>query len=274
MNREIIKQIQNLNEKYLARYMAYSIDHESVNEPSSDVPIWDKNQLTKYGLEYFDLVIANILLHRHADIRCDLTANLAELTTRLAYEGLRRIHVFDDDKTAKQFCEDIALHRAPNRYDFYQYLNYIERFDYNAMPVWFYYTLLLWAFIDTKKYNNTHLRSRFYVDFIHRCLLTKTSTYDADRYLDTFGIKKNIKMLLHLCITDKRFENDFEGWELYMIDSLRIFSIIIFSVICSRSMCWEYLTQIGKEVYSQRLSEHQNVIDTSYRQQTKINKGE
>ena len=272
MNKDIIRQVQNLNEEYLARYLSTSIDHEAVYEPSSDVPIWDKNQLTKYGLEYFDLVIANILLHRHTDLRCKLTANIAELTTRLAYEGLRRIRVFENDETARQFCENIALHRAPNRMQFYQYLIYIERYKNNAMPIWFCYTLLLWAFIDTKHFNNTSIRSHYFVDFCYRCLLKRFYDYNTDRTLDAFGIKKNIQMLLHMCVNDPRFKDDFANWELYMIDSLRIFSTILLAVTCSRSMKWEPLKQIGKEVYTQRLFEHQKVVDDSYNRQ--INKGE
>ena len=272
MNREIIHQIQQINEEYLSRYFSTAVDHENVIEPECKIPIWDKTNLTKFGLEYFDLILANILLHRHYDVKCELTANIAELTTRLSYEGLRRIFVFDNDEQTAQFCHDVAVHRAPNLMMFYQYLNYIQRYEHNRLPIWFYYTLLLWAFVDTKQFDNTANRSRFFVNYCHYCMSVQFTDYNSDRKLDTFVIKRDLNRLIYMCFQDERFSKDSEELELYMIDSLRIFSTILFAAICSRSMYFKEFCRIGKEIISQKLFEHQCVVDKNYVKQITKNK--
>lgn len=271
MNNEIIQKITRLNTDYIPRFLANSHEHEEVLEPSSEIPALDENNVTKYGLDYYDLMIVNILLKRHNGVKCKLTANIAEITTRMAYEGLRHMNIMSD-KEAYDLCNDIALHRVPKHSTIYQYMNFILRYPHNVLPYWFYYTLLLWAFVDTKKFKHTAYRSRVYVGVIHGCCLTKFTDYKADHTHDVFNVREKLMRLVNSCTRDKRFENDYEGYIAYMVDSLRIFSTIILSILMSRSCEWPEFKTLGNEVMTQLLLEHQKVVDVSY--ETLINKGE
>lgn len=271
MNNELITKLIQLNNEYIPNFLASSHEKEYVVEPSSEIPALDENNVTKYGLDYYDLMLVNILTNQNYTIKCNLTANIAEIISRIAYEGLRHMHIFDD-KTAYEFCNDIALHRIPKRALMYQYLNFILRYKFNVLPYWFYYTLMLWAFIDTKTFPNTAYRSRMFVGIIHNCCLTKFTDYKADHTHDVFDIKDKLVRLIHSCISDKRFEKDYEGCIAYMVDSLRVFSVIVFSILISRSCEWNEFRALGNEVMTQRLLEHQKVIDISYN--TITNKGD
>ena len=271
MNNEIITKITKLNSDYIPRYLANSHEHEDVVTPSSDIPALDENNVTKYGLDYYDLMVANLLLKHHNGVKCKLTANIAEIITRMAYEGIRHLNIMNE-KAAYEFCNDIALHRIPKYTYMYQYLNFVLRYEFNVLPYWFYYTLLLWAFIDTKKYAHVNYRSRVYVGIIHGCCLTKFSDYKADHTHDVFDIKEKLTRLIISCSRDKRFEEDSKGYITYMVDSLRIFSTIVLSVLMSRSCEWPEFKTLGNEVMTQCLLEHQKVIDVSYEKLT--NKGE
>lgn len=271
MNNEIVTTITKLNTDYIPRFLANSHEHEEVVESSSTIPALDENNVTKYGLDYYDLMIANLMLKRHYHVKCKLTANIAEIITRMAYEGLRHLNIMPDHQ-AYAFCNDIALHRTPKRTSMYQYLNFVLKYEHNVLPYWFYYTLLLWAFIDTKQYTHTNYRSRVYVGIIHGCCLTKFTDYNADHTHDVFDIKEKLSRLILSCTRDTRFEKDYEGYIKYMVDSLRIFSTIVLSILLSRSCTWPGLKQLGNEVMTQRLLEHQKVIDMSYDKLT--NKGE
>ena len=266
---EVTDKLVELNEEYVPRFFNESHEREEVVGDSSTIPILDKNNTTKYGLDYYDLMIANILLRRHDEIKYELSANFAEIITRIAYEGLRHMRIFDD-KTAYDFCNDIALHRIPKSTWVYQYLNFVVRYPHNALPYWFYYTLLLWAFVDTPVFNNVTYRSRLYVGIIYNCGLTKFQSYEADRTHDVFDLKDKLSRLIISCIRDKRYEKN-DNFIPYMVDSLRVFSIIILSTIISRGCKWDVFCKLGSQVISQRLKEHQQVIDTSYRSLT--NKG-
>lgn len=263
MNNEIVSKIVSLNSDYIPRFLADSHEHEEVVELSSTIPALDENNVTKYGLDYYDLMIANILLKRHKDVKCDLTANIAEITTRIAYEGLRHMEILND-KAAYDLCNDIALHRIPKHSSIYQYLNFIVRYPHNVFPYWFYYTLLLWAFVDTKQFKHQLYRSRVYVGIIHGCCLTKFTDYKADHTHDVFNIKEKLMRVITSCTRDKKFEEDYDGYIAYMVDSLRIFSTIILSIIMSRSCTWPEFKLLGNEVMTQMLLEHQRVIDVSY----------
>lgn len=271
MNNDIVKTLTSLNSDYIPRFLANSHEHENVVEPSSDIPGLDKNNVTKLGMDYYDLMIANILLKRHHDVKCDLSSNIAEIITRMAYEGIRHMNIMDE-VSAYKLCNDIALHKIPRRSLMYQYLNFILRYEHTVLPYWFYYTLLLWAFVDTKQYAHTMYRSRIFVGIIHGCCLTKFSDYKADRNHDVFDVKEKLLRVISACANDKRFENDYDGYISYMVDSLRIFSTIILSILMSRSCEWKTFTLLGNEVMTQQLLEHQKVIDVSYKSLT--NKGE
>ena len=271
MNNEIVKTLTTLNSEYIPRFLANSHELEEVVEPSSNIPGLDKNNVTKYGNDYYDLMIANILLKRHHEVKCELTSNIAEILTRMAYEGIRHMNIMDD-KSAYDLCNDIALHRIPKRTTMYQYLNFILRYEYNVLPYWFYYTLLLWAFVDTKQYQHTMYRSRILIGILHQCCLVKFTDYNADRSHDVFNLKEKLIRLISVCENDTRFEDDEEGYVSYMVDSLRIFSTIMLSILMSRSCEWDIFRTLGNEVMTQRLLEHQKVIDVSYK--NLINKGE
>ena len=268
MNNDIVTTLVKLNTEYIPVFMSNSHEHEEVVEMSSPIPALDENNVTKYGLDYYDLMIVNILLKRHYDVKCKLTANIAEIVTRMAYEGLRHLNIMSDHD-AYEFCNDIALHRIPRRTLMYQYLNFILRYEFNVLPYWFYYTLLLWAFIDSKEFPHTTYRSRVYVGIIHGCCLTKFTDYEADHTHDVFNVKEKLRRLILSCSKDERFDKDYKGYILYMVDGLRIFSTIILSILISRSCKWPIFRQLGNEVMTQRLLEHQKVIDISY---NKLNK--
>lgn len=270
MNQETIKTLVDLNNDYIPRFLADSHEREEVVEPSSSIPVLDENNVTKYGLDYYDLMIANILIKRHNDVQCKLTANIAEIITRLAYEGLRHMHIFDD-RTAYRFCNDIALHRIPERALVYQYMIYVLKYPHNVLPYWFYYTLLMWAFIESKIFNNVNYRSRIYVGFIHQCCLTKFMDYNSDRSYDVFNVRDKLKRLILSCTKDPRYKENYKEYVEYMVDSMRVFSIIILSILISRSCKWKIFCNLGNEVMTQRLIEHQHVIDVSY--ETLVNKG-
>ena len=271
MNDELIQKLVKLNSEYIPKFLANSHEHEEVLELSSEIPALDENNVTKYGLDYYDLMIVNILLKRHTGIKCELTANIAEITTRIAYEGLRHMKIMSD-KQAYDLCNDIALNRVPDRLAMYQYMNFVLRYKFNVLPYWFYYTLLLWAFVDTKKFKHVPYRSRIFVGIIHACGLTNFTDYTADHTHDVFNVREKLTRIIQSCIKDERFENDYDGYIEYMVDSLRIFSIIILSMTISRSCHWPEFKLLGNEVVTQILLEHQKVIDVSYK--TLIKQGE
>lgn len=269
MNKAIIDKVTLLNHQFIEQFLGSSHEHEEVVAPSSVIPSLDTNNISKYDFDYFDLMVANILLERHQDVRYTLSANLAEIITRMAYEGIRRMKIFADPVTYR-FCNDIALHRIPRSAYIYQYLNFVLRYQYNVLPFWFYYTLLLWGFIETEKFNHTAYRSRMYVGFIHNCCSIKFSDHRSDRCHDVLKVKEKMSRLILSCMKDPRFENDEQALIAYIVDSLRIFSVIILSALMSRSCdSWPIFRALGNEVMTQRLIEHQSVIDASYQQLTK-----
>ena len=233
----------------------------SPNVPIVEV-VWglDDKNTTEYDLEYYDLVIANILLSRHRDIKCEHSATMAELITRMGYEGLIRLGILNHS-AAVEFCNSFATHHQPKPMHLYQYINWILRFDETVVPYWFYYTLLMFAFTNSKRYGATPYRSRTHVGCIHQYGLTKFTDYVADRKHDVLAIRDKIKRVIIPAIQDERYESD-TG---YLVDSLREFSIIMFAALLSRSCKWNEFKQLGLEVLGQKLIEHQNVVDQHYK---------
>lgn len=262
MNREIIAKLRSLNDEFMPRYLGTSHEPESVEPMSSFVIGLDENNKTKYGLDYYDLMIANILLHRHKEVKCTLSANMAELITRMGYEGLMRLNIFTHDQ-AVEFCNALATHHVPRRELMWQYLIWIVRFDEVVLPYWFYYTLLMFAFTDTKHYKNKPYRSRVYIGCVHAFGLVPFTDYNADHKHDVFNVRDKLNRVITACLRDEEYKDDIDMG--YLVDSIRVLSVIMFASLLNRSCTWDEFKQIGREVLCQRLAEHQNVVDKHYK---------
>ena len=261
MNNEILNKIRVLNSEYMPRYLASSHILTAVEPQSEFVRGLDTNNTTQYGNDYYDLMIANVLLHRHLNVKCTLTANMAELITRMGYEGLTKLGIFEH-RQAVEFCNALALHRVPKPSLMYQYITWIVRYEETVLPYWFYYTLLMFAFTDTKHYKNKPYRSRVYLGCIHSYGLTKFTDYNADHKHDVFNVRDKLNRVLSAIMRDEEYKEELDMG--YVVDSIRVFSVIVFASLLSRSCEWPEFKQIGREVMCQRLMEHQRVVDTHY----------
>lgn len=261
MNREIITKLKQLNDEFMPRYLGTSHEPEEVQPMSSFVIGLDTNNTTKYGLDYYDLMIANILLSRHREVKCSLSANMAELITRMGYEGLMRLGIFTHTQ-AVEFCNALAIHHVPRRELMWKYLIWVERFDEVVLPYWFYYTLLMFAFTNTKHYKNKPYRSRVYIGCIHAFGLTKFSDYNADHKHDVFNVRDKFNRVIISCLRDEEYSKTMDMG--YIVDSIRVLATIMFAALLNRSCTWDEFRQIGREVLTQRLEEHQKVVDNHY----------
>ena len=264
MRQDCITKLKELNEEYIARYLGTSHIPNPLQQSSSPIPHLDTATTPKLDLEYYDLMIVNLLMRRHYTVECKLTANMAELVATMAQEGLVQSGVMDNHN-AERFCYALTHNKIPERSLMWQYMAYLERYDHNVLPFWFYYTLLLWMFVESKHFNHTPTRSRYFVGAIHNYGLTQFTDYQADHTHDVFDVREKLLRLIYLILKDKKYEEDTETMMLHIVDSLRIFSTITFAALLSRSCTWAIFKPIGGEVLHQRLVEHQSVVNEDYK---------
>lgn len=265
MNNKSLNKYESLCTKYIEEYLASSHLQDTPVSPSSSIPSLDKNNVPVYGLDYFDLMMVYVVLSHHNDCTLDIDVNYAELISRLAYDGLRHLGIFTDAQ-AKEFCNDLAVHRIPKRTFVYQYLMWILRYPHNVLPHWFYYTLLLFAFTRTKSCPHRPDRSRMVVGMLVNYSLSKFTDYEADRTQDVFDIGNKLKRAIKACDKIQRYKTDYVGYVEYMIDTLRLISVATLSSMLKRSCKWEEFTRIGLEVASQMMIEHNKIVNDHYTQ--------
>ena len=264
MRQECITKLQQLNDEYIARYLGTSHVPNPLKANNSPIPHIDTANEPKCDLEYYDLMIVNLLMHRHYTVECKLTANIAEIVSTMAQEGLTRSGVMSEHD-AERFCYALTHNMMPEHCLMWQYLSYLERYDHTVLPYWFYYTLLLWVFVESKHFNHTPKRSRYFVGVIHNYGLTEFTDYNADHTHDVFDVREKMLRLVYLHLKDKRYEEDTKALMLQIVDSLRVFSVVTFAALLSRSCTWAIFKPIGGEVLHQRLVEHQSVVNEDYK---------
>ena len=263
MKQECIDKLKEYNNSYIARYLGISHIPNTLDTSESQIPHIDTRDKPICDLDYYDLMMINLLMYRHYTVECSFTANIAEIVATMAQEGLVKMNVMSS-YDAKEFCYALTHNRIPSYNLIYQYIAFLERYNHTVLPYWFYYTLMLWAFVESKHFNHTSSRSRYYVGVIHNYGLTPFTDYQADRNHDVFDIREKIIRLVYMVFRDKKYEKDSDTMILHLIDSLRIFSIITFAALISRSCKWSIFKPIGGEVLHQRLVEHQLVVNEEY----------
>ena len=65
MRQECITKLKELNEKYIARYLGTSHVPNPLKANNSPIPHIDTANEPRCDLEYYDLMIVNLLMHRH-----------------------------------------------------------------------------------------------------------------------------------------------------------------------------------------------------------------
>ena len=265
MREDCITKLKQLNDDLITKYLGTSHVPNVIQPCDSPIPHVNDTVVPTCGVEYYDLMIVNLLMYRHYSVTCTLTANIAEIVANMAQEGLVRTNVMTLEE-ATIFTTDIVHNRIPKRSLMWKYLSFIERYDHNVLPYWFYYTLLLWVFVDSKRFDNSPTLSRYFVGLIHCYGLTQFTDHNADRNHDVFDVREKLLRLIYLIMKDERYEDNTETMILHLIDSLRVFGIITFSSILSRSCIWNIFKPIGAEVLHQRLVEHQSVVNMDYKQ--------
>lgn len=262
---EIVRQaIENYNKKYLTEYLGTSDEPELVNEPSSPIPLLDKNNQPMYGEEFFDLMIANLLLRECDPKQYPISANVAELVTRLGYEGLRHCDIMTNDYARREFCNQVALNKLPERGQVWNYLLWIERYKENALPIWFYYTLLLWVMLEDKHPYQYSYRSRVLLGISMKYTLTQISDYHAERYHDKFRIQPLMMRVIKACCKHEFKESEWRQLVPYLLSSLREFSILTFGFMLSRSCAFEIFRPLGMVTRVRSEKFHQMVVDQFY----------
>lgn len=264
MKQDCVIKLKEYNTQYIARYLGTSHIPNTLNIPNSPIPHMDNASEPKCDIEYYDLMMINLLMRRHYTVECTLTANMAELVATMAKDGLMKLEIMSE-KAADRFCYALTHNMIPSHNLVYQYVAFLERYDHRVLPYWFYYTLLLWSFVESEHFDHTSSRSRFFVGVIHNCGLTQFTDYQADRTHDVFDIREKLLRLTYMILRDKQFERDSDTMIRYLIDSFRIFSIIIHAALISRSCNWSIFKPIGAEVLHQRLVEHQSVVNEEYK---------
>ena len=261
---EVIRQaVANFNKTYIDKYLATSDEPECVNEPSSHIPLLDKNNDPVYGEEFFDLMVVNLLLRECDPEKYPINSNVAELITRLGYEGLRHCDILSCDQERMLFCNQIAFNEIPKRGDVWSYLLWVDRYKFNVLTNWFYYTLLLWVMLSEKHHHQYGYRSRILVGISTKYSLTKVSDYNAERKHDVFNIRPQMMRLINTCC-----KHEFTKWTdmlPYILSSLREFSIITLSSMISRSCAFDIFRPLGMVTKIRSEKFHQKVVDKFYK---------
>ena len=262
---EVIRQaVENFNKTYLTQYLATSDEPETVNEPSSSIPLLDKNNDPLYGEEFFDLMVVNLLLRECNPSKYPISSNIAELITRLGYEGLRHLSIMTNDIERREFCNKIALNQLPDRGQVWDYLLWIERYEHNALQMWFYYTLLLWVMLEDKHPYQYGYRSRILVGISMRYSLTQVSDYNAERNHDVLRIQRSIVKLITACCKHEFYESEWQRMIPYLLSSLREFSILTLGTMISRSCAFDIFRPLGMVTKIRSEKFHQKVVDQFY----------
>lgn len=262
---EIMRQaVENFNKTYISEYLATSYEPETVNPPSSPIPLLDANNEPKYDERFFDLMCANLLLRECDPKKYPLTANTAELISRLGYEGLRHCGIMLNDCSRREFCNNIALNRMPNPMQVWDYLLWVERYDHNAAPMWFYYTLLLWVLLEDKHNKQYSYRSRMLITLSAEYALTPVRP-DSERRGDVLRVQKKLKRLI-----TAGCKHDFElsGKDQlvpYLLSVLREFSIVTIASMVERTCAFEIFQPLGMVTRAGKERFHQKVVDQFYK---------
>ena len=263
---EVVRQaIENYNKTYLTEYLATSDEAETVNPPSSPLPLMDENNDPMYGTEFFDLMVANLLLRECDPEKYPISANVAELITRLGYEGLRHCNIMTDDIYRREFCNKIAFNEIPDRGQVWNYLLWLERYKHPALQMWFYYTLLLWVMLEDKHPHQYGYRSRILIGICMRYNLTSTSDYNAERKHDVLRIQNPLLRLIRVCCKHEFPESRWDEKIPYLLSSLREFSLITLGTMLSRTCAFEIFRPLGLVTKIRNEQFHQKVVDQFYK---------
>ena len=258
-----IESINVANEMYIPEYLSNSFEIEEIVNPSSSIPIMDVNNKPKYGIEFFDLIVSNLLLEEYDRSTYPISHNVAELASRLGYEGLRHCDILTCDMARKDFCLDAGYGRIPKDYHVYNYMLWINRYNHNALPIWFYYTLIPWLLIKVDFNEQFAYRSRLLVGIAYAYAYTKITDNNAEHCCDILRIQQHLLRLLKACC-NHNFGDDRKKFLLYILSTLKEFSLLTLSTMIGRCCSFPEFKIVGEELRRAITKKHQEVIDTSY----------
>lgn len=272
---EVMRQaVENFNKEYLNAYISTSLDPEEINEPSSDIPLADKNNVPRYNDEYFDLMVANLLLRECDSDKYPLCFDAVELISRMGYEGLRHCGIMLDDLARKEFCNDIALNKVPKAVRVFDYLLWVEQHAHADMTIWFYYTLLLWILLEERYDKQFVYRSHMLYCLDVTYGFTHVYPRESERYTDALHIQPQLSRLITACCKRGCEEAESESIIPYLLSTLRRFSLVTVSTMLCRSSAFEIFRPLCSVIRSREFNLHRMVVDKSYKnnRQSKGNK--
>ena len=221
-------------------------------------------ELNDYDTTYFDICVANILLHC-LDKSWELNANISEMITRIGYEAMRNSEILANDDERREFCNSIALNKYPRQELIHGYLLWFENHRNDRLDVWFYWTLVMWAFLDLPPYPHHAYRSRIMVGISAEYGLTEQALNHgkSDRLFDALTIGPKLHRLLHCAASDGTYRDTGRFTE-YATDTLHEFSLLTLSALMSRDCKWTELKILGVKEWNVIRVKHQLVVDKHY----------